>query len=131
MKKNFHKIPDLILRKVKNCSEDEILVFCILEIPVSDILTGKYEHLNIKMENDNVIFSDEIIPNENQGKHSNWNINGREIKRKDLPKETYSHYMEAPNWGDSYNGTHTIVIDKERYPVEFIAPRHSTINIKL
>lgn len=131
MKKNFHKIPDSILKKVKNSSEDELLVFCILKIPTSDILTGKYNHLEIKTENGEVVFPDTIIPNEKQGKHSYWNINGREIKRKDLPKETYSHYMESPNWGDSYNGTHTVVIDKERYPIEFIAPRHSTIKIEL
>jgi hypothetical protein len=131
MKKNFRKIPEPILLKVQKSPEDEWIVFGIMQIATSDIVTGKYKYLQITMDSDKPNFPNEIIPNEKQGHHSNWNINGREIKRKDMPKETYSIYIESPNWGDSSNGTHTVEWEKERYPVEFIAPRCSTIKIEL
>jgi hypothetical protein len=131
MKKNFRKIPDSILLKIKKSSKDELIVFGILQITMSDIVTGKYNHLQITMGSDKPNFPNEIIPNEKQGHHSNWNVNGREIKRKDLPKEMYSIFIESPNWGDSFNSTHTVEWEKERYPVEFISPRHSTIKMEL
>ncbi len=131
MKKNFIKVPDSLLVKAKKLKEDNIVVFGIIKANKSDIITGEYLHLSLSIKDGKVQFKGNFIPNKEQGKYSDWNINGREIKRIDLPKETFYIYVEAPNWGDSYNGTHTVAFQKERYPVEFISPRLSSIKIEL
>lgn len=131
MKKNFNKIPKTIELKAKKLSSDELVVISTKTISIEDIRNHKYDHIGISEQNGKINFPNSILPNEKQGKYSNWNKNGREIKRKDLPKETYYNYVEAPNWGDSYNGTHTVVLPGERYPIEFIPPRLTEIKIEL
>lgn len=131
MKKNIIKIPDKLLLKLKKISSNEIVVTVTKNININDIKTGDFKNLNIKLENDKISYENEVLPNEKQGKHSHWNINGREIKRTDLPKEAFCNYIDAPNWGDSYKGTHTVALPGERYPVEFIPPRYSKIDIEL
>jgi hypothetical protein len=37
--------------------------------------------------------------------------------------------MEVPNWGDSYNGTHTVDLPYEMYPRDFQAPRELAITM--
>jgi len=131
MKKNFRKTPNSILIKVKNIQNDDVVIFGVSSLYTIDIKNEKYNHLSISIENENISFNETIIPDKKQGKHSNWNINGREIKRKDLPKETFYNYVEAPNWGDSSNGTHIVALPCERYPIEFIPPRFSSIKVEL
>lgn len=131
MKKNLRKIPEKITQKIKKLQSEEIVVMAIKTLNIEDIRNLEYKHLEITENNGEVDFPKSIIPNEIQGKHSNWNINGREIKRKDLPLETYYNYVESPNWGDSYNGTHTVELPGKRYPIDFIPPRYSELKIEL
>ena len=71
-----------------------------------------------------------MVPPPQQGKYSNWNVNGKVVIRKDLPKETHYNYVDAPNWGDSYYGTHTVALPYEKYPREYVAPRNTSIEIE-
>lgn len=56
------------------------------------------------------------------GKISAFNAEGKEIVRRDLPKETHYNSIEAPNWGDPYYGTHTVNLPYEKYPRDFVDP---------
>lgn len=56
------------------------------------------------------------------GNVSRFNAEGKEIVRRDLPKETHYNSVESPNWGDSYNGTHTVELPYQKYPRDFIEP---------
>jgi hypothetical protein len=58
-----------------------------------------------------------------------WNVEGREIIRKDLPKETHYNSIESPNWGDSSNGTHVVDLPYEKYPRDFHPPRELEISM--
>lgn len=131
MKKNYLRIPSTLLAKAEKMKEDSIVVFALLKVSSNDIASGDYSHLKIYMQNGDLRYDDTFLPAEEQGKYSNWNINGREIKRKDLPKERFYNYVESPNWGDSYNGTHTVALPGERYPVEFIPPRLATLKTEV
>lgn len=53
---------------------------------------------------------------------SRFNADGKEIVRRDLPKETHHNSVESPNWGDSYNGTHTVDLPYQKYPRDFVEP---------
>ena len=129
MKKNIRQIPTRILQKIKYL-EPEFVACCVKTFDKVDIDNGDLKHLGIITSGKKIIIPKEILPDAKQGKHSNWNIKGREIKRTDLPKEKFYNYVEAPNWGDSYNGTHTVALPGERYPVQYIPPRYSKIIVE-
>lgn len=131
MKKNFLRIPENLSAKAIRSKDDNIVAFGLLKAKYDDINDGKYSHLNLSIESGKVNFSKNFTPSKNQGKYSNWNIHGREFKRKDLPKERYYNYVESPNWGNSYSGTHTVALPGERYPVEFVPPRFSSFTVEL
>ncbi len=128
--KNFRKIPQRIYATLENFDSAELVVGCVRTFLKEDIINGVLSHLDIYIDNDGLHCPASIFPKSDQGKHSSWNINGRVIKRTDLPKETYHNYVEAPNWGDPNNGTHTVDLQGERYPKEFIAPRNTQIQIE-
>ena len=129
-KKNFRKVPQKVLSKLNVIAGPHIVVGCVKRITRESIESGQYFHLEIELNEDGLSFQESIIPSPEQGKHSFWNINGREIVRKDLPKETHYNLVDAPNYGDSYKGTHTVSLPYEKYPRDFIAPRNTTINIE-
>lgn len=130
MEKNLRKVPQRITIKLDNIESREVVIGCAKKFSRADIQDGILTHLNVNLDEEGLKFPSSIFPLVNQGKYSSWNINGREIKRTDLPKETYYNYIEAPNWGDSSYGYHTVALPGQRYPKEQIAPRNSTIEIE-
>jgi hypothetical protein len=129
MRKNINKIPKDIYIKLETITDKNIVVGCAVKFKAEDILSGKLMHLGIILTSDGLQFPSSIIPSEDNGKYSNININGQEIVRDDLPKETHYNSIETPNWGDSYNGTHTVNLPYKKYPREFRSPRELEILI--
>ena len=123
MKKNLRKIPKEILEKIKKSKAETFVAGCAVKFSGEDIRKGTLSHLGIVMGTDVLLVPDRIVPPATQGKNSAINVNGEEIRRDDLPKETHYTPVEAPNWGDSYNGTHTVWLPHEAYPREFNSPR--------
>lgn len=105
------------------------MIGIIMHINDADLALGKYSHLGLPFSHGVTKF--EIVPPASSGKYSDRNVNGYEIIRKDLPKETHYNYIEAPNWGDSYNGTHEVALPYQAYPRDFVPPRNTTIKIEL
>lgn len=59
------------------------------------------------------------MPAEDLGRWSRWNAVGREVVRRDLPKETKTvGGWETPNFGDPARGTHTHYTTREVWPRE-------------
>lgn len=81
------------------------------------------------MTDQGLTFPEAIIPPDTSGKFSDWNVNGREIKRTDLPKEPFTISFEVPNYGDWSNGSHTMEWTRERYPIDFRPPKELAIQI--
>jgi len=130
LKKNFRKIPKQMILKVKQSKSRYFIAGFLKTYSKNNIQDGILRHLNIFVNKNQLEFPKEIIPEPRRGKYSNINSNGKIIKRNDLPKETYSITIEAPNYGDSSKGTHEVTWLKERYRRDFIAPRLSTIKIE-
>jgi len=129
-KKNLLKIPQNILYKVKNSNSKHFVAGCLKTYSKKEIQDGSLKHLDIIFADDKLSFPNEKIPVPSSGKYCDRNVNGHVIKRYDLPKETYSITVEAPNYGDSYKGTHDVTWTKERYQRDFLAPRLSSIKIE-
>lgn len=130
MKKNIRKVPLDIHEKIKRFKSNLVVVGCAKKFRREYITAGHLKHLGINVSPSGLIISSPILPQAEQGKYSDRNINGEIIVRKDLPKETHYNSVESPNWGDSYNGTHTVDLPYQAYPREFNPPRELVISIK-
>ncbi len=130
LKKNLRKIPANVRTKLSKINSRYIVAGCLITYSREALLNGELKHLGVKFENGEIKKPNKVIPHSKRGKYSNRNINGYGEKRRDLPKETYPVTFEAPNWGDSYNGTHEVTWYRERYQVESHSPRLSAIKIE-
>jgi len=128
MKKNIIKIPKLIKFQLKKLGQ-YIVVATSKKYTAKEISEGKLDHLGISISGSKLIIPESVIPSETIGKYSNRNINGYEVIRKDLPKETHYNTVEAPNWGDDYNGTHSVDLPYKKYPRDFYAPKNARLRI--
>lgn len=126
-KKNIHKIPKDLQNKIDQIKVNEIVAGCAVKFKAIDIREGKLDHLGISLSDSGLIVPSYIIPSVDQGKYSERNINGFELVRKDLPLETHYNSIESPNWGDSYNGTHTVNLPYQKYRRDFQPPRELEI----
>lgn len=129
-KKNFRKIPERITNKVNQLPDRYLTVSCLMTYSANEIRNGNLNHLGITLDESGLHFPQSIMPQENQGKHSYKNVNGKEIVRKDLPKTTEYFTIEVPNWGDYSNGTHDVDIPRDVYQRDFIPPRYVDIIIE-
>lgn len=130
MKKNLRSIPPAILAKIKSSRKDKFVAGCAAKFRAEDLASGALEHLGIRLATQGLEISAPGVPPADRGKFSSANVDGLEIVRKDLPKETRTRSVETPNWGDSRYGTHTVDLRYERYPREFRAPRELIISAR-
>ncbi len=128
-KKNIRKIPKSILHKLENIESQYVVVGLVKTFDKSYILEGNLSHLNINIDDTSLTIPNEVIPAYSQGRYSDKNINGEEIVRKDLPKETHYRSMEVPTWGSTWH-THTVNMPYEMYPRDIISPKLSSIKIE-
>lgn len=128
-KNNLRVIPSSIRVRLQGLKQRSIIAACSRVYSAKELAAGKLQHLGITFTRGRLSLSPLVLPPESQGKFSNRNINGEEIVRKDLPKETFYVPVESPNWGDSWNGTHTVYLPHERYPRDFVGPRLSRFKI--
>lgn len=128
-KKNLNKIPKDIIAKISRIDNGNIIVGCAKKFKADYLLSGGLNHLGIFLNDSGLTFPASIIPSAEKGKYSGRNIYGYEEIRKDLPKETHYNSVESPNYGDSYNGTHTVNLPYEKYPRDFHSPKELEILI--
>lgn len=127
MPKNYRQIPAEILNRLQRFTLDDVIAACAKRIRVQEF--GQYAHLGLKLEGDQLILPGPFVPSPSAGKFSNYNVNGKDVKRKDLPKtlKTYSFY--APNWGRS--GEHLVSQTREVYQIDFIPPKEVELSVSL
>lgn len=130
-KMNFQKVPETILAKVKKVEGDDFAVACVKKIRQSDVEAGKYSHLGLAIRDGALVFPSEQIPNVGNGRFSHINVHGKELVLKDQPKVLKTFSVEAPNWGDSYNGTHTVDFEREVYQREWFPPKELSLHIEI
>jgi len=127
MKKNIRKIPQTIRNKLQKLDGKDIVAGCARRFSAESIRNGELSHLGIELREDGLHCPERIIPEAIQGKFSRRNVEGWEEIRRDLPLETHYNDIESPNWGDSYNGTHTVSLPYKAYPRDFHPPRELEI----
>jgi len=129
-KKNLRLIPSSIKTRLKQLKDRNLVAGGSRYYSAKELSEGILKHLGIEMKNGAPQYPESVIPPSVRGKYSDRNVNGEEIVRKDLEMETHFNAIESPNWGDSYNGTHTVYLPYKAYPRDFIAPALTRLKIK-
>ena len=128
-KKNLLKIPPAIEARLKTLESRYVFAACSRVYATKQLAAGDLKHLGIRIKDGQLEFRGSVIPPASQGKYSSRNVNGYEIVRRDLPKETHYNSVETPNWGDSYYGTHLVDLPYEKYPRDLVAPQLREIKV--
>ncbi|MBB6020360.1 hypothetical protein HNR77_001421 [Paenibacillus sp. JGP012] len=105
-KKNFFKTPEDVQIKSKEMQSDIQTVSGVKKVLFSDVQSNLYQHLGITMVDDEIRVVSPILPLQSAGRYSGYNVNGRTIIRRDLPKVNKSYSVEVPNFGDWSKGSH-------------------------
>jgi hypothetical protein len=119
MPKNFRQVPLQVRQRLETFALDDVVVACAKQVRAEDV--HKYDHLGLRLEGDRLIVPPPFVPNPNAGKYSKINVEGKDIKRKDLPKIQKEFSSFAPNWGNY--GTHLVTQTREVYRLDFIPPK--------
>lgn len=127
-KKNLRKIPAHVRAKITGLDVDDVIVASVRRINRNDI--GNYAHLNLRVENGQLVTPAPTVPDESIGRYCSINVNGHEIVRRDLPKITKTFSAEVPNWGDWYNGSHDIYWTREIYQRDLVPPKELTVSVE-
>jgi hypothetical protein len=128
--KNLRKISEASLDKIVRFKKGSFVAACVRKIPASAILRGDFAHLGIVLKGNKVEFPESQVPRFDRGRYSKLNVEGEEIVRKDLPLETHSHTVEAPDWGRQGYGTHAVDLPHKAYPREHVPPSENEIAIE-
>lgn len=128
-KQHYRKIPASILHRIEQLNTDEIVAACVRPVTAQELADGRFRHLGLSLEQGLPrIQEPHLLPSPHQGRYSRFNLEGREIVRRDLPKISKSYTWEVPNWGG--HGYHDITVSREVYQREFEAPRESTMAVE-
>lgn len=130
-KRNLRKIPDWLLAKARGFPEEELVAACVKRVSASEVRAGRYAHLGIRFNGDELSFPESRLPSAGAGRYSLKNALGYTLVRKDLPKITKTFSMEVPNFGDWSRGSHTVNIDREVYRRDPVPPKGAEIQIEL
>lgn len=128
-KKNFLKTPQFVTEKLEQLNSDSFVVGASKKINKSDIENGIYEHISIVKNGNDYTYDPSVLPKTKTGRYSGYNVNGRSIPLKNLPKVPKSFTVEAPSFGDSSN-THEVTWDRMVYQKENWFPQYLNILIE-
>lgn len=126
-KKNFKAVPASIRAKLETFKTNFVEVCSIEKINSNNV--DKYENLGISYANGKIVIPKEpILSKFNNGKYSKYNVIGRTIVRKDLPKETRYVFYRVTDWhGDEHTGTYPRLV----WQREIWLPKMLTISIEI
>lgn len=129
MKKNFNKIPKDVLNKVKNIESRYFKVGIKMKIKEENI--EQYKKLGIEIIDGNLVSSKRILPSKKNGRYSKYNCEGRQIKRKDLPKIDKIIWGECYPYGNTNASKVSYSYSRKVYQIEEWIPQYLKINIEI
>jgi len=132
MKKNFRSTPEFITNRINAIDSDNIIIATIIKINKNQIDELKFKNLNLQLNNNQISFDEQYIPENTIGSFSRKNIDGYKIVYKDQEKIRKSFYLgERPYYGDWSKGSFSLYSTKEVYPSDDISPREASITTEL
>lgn len=132
MKKNFRKTPEFVTNRIKALNSDNVIVATIIKINKNQIKDLKFRNLNLQLNNNQISFNNQYIPENTVGLFSRKNIEGYKNVHKDQERIRKSFYLgERPYYGDWSKGSFSLYATREIYPYDDIPPRELSITTEL
>jgi hypothetical protein len=132
MKKNFRKTPEFITNRIKVLNSDNIIIATIVKINKNQIDDLKFRNLNLQLNNNQINFNSQYIPQNTIGSFSRKNIDGYKIVHKDQDKIRKSFYLgERPYYGDWSKGSFSAYSTRKVFPSDNFPPRELSITTEL
>ena len=124
IKKNWNKIPESLRQEINWIKNDKFVIWWYFEIENDKTIKGSFPFLSQIWWELNVWDTITYLPPISNWRYSKRNIDGIEIKHKELPKIQKTFYVgEFPNFWDWEKGSHELyrtqmVFQKEYLPWE-------------
>ncbi|MCD8445637.1 hypothetical protein [Tenacibaculum finnmarkense] len=132
MKKNFRVTPEFIRNRINAIDSDNIIIATIIKVDKNQIEDLRFRNLNLQLNNNQISFNNQYIPENNIGSFSRKNIDGYKIVHKDQDKIRKSFYLgERPYYGDWSKGSFSLYATRKVYPSDNIPPRELSITTEL
>jgi hypothetical protein len=132
MKKNFRKTPEFITNRIKVLNSDNIIIATIVKINKNQIDDLKFRNLNLQLNNNQINFNSQYIPQNTIGSFSRKNIDGYKIVHKNQDKIRKSFYLgERPYYGDWSKGSFSAYSTRKVFPSDNFPPRELSITAEL
>jgi hypothetical protein len=125
--KNYRQVPQAILNRLQTFADDAVVVATAKRLRAEDI--ARYAHLGLRLEDGTVKVPPPTLPNVSAGYYSRANVEGKDVKRKDLPKISKEFCFYAPSWNSS--DTHLVCHTRDVYQIDFIRPKGVSLSITL
>jgi hypothetical protein len=98
MAKNFRQVPQDVRQRLETFALDDVVVACAKRLRPQDV--GRYDRLGLRLQNGQLVVPPPFVPDASAGKYSRFNVEGKEIVRRDLPMINKEFCFYAPDWGD-------------------------------
>jgi len=109
------KLSKAIQRELKVTHTSSVVVTAVKTITVAE--AAFFERLGLRAENGVITSGEPAPPPRSCGLYARRNLDGWQVKRKDLPKADREVSSWAPNWHNS--GHHLVSWTMQAYPVEY------------
>jgi hypothetical protein len=111
----YRKIPDFVREQIAACASDRFYVGRTKSFSLSELKEGALAHLGIVVTDGAILCEQSILPEPENDRWSRWNVEGRWVRRTDLPKTSKSWGWDSPNFGDWGKGSHHVSFTREVY----------------
>jgi len=111
----YRKVPNAIREQITACNAEQFYVGRTRSFTMSEIAAGVLGELGITSVDGELRHEESILLGPENGRWSKWNLEGRRVCRKDLPKVEKSWGWDSPNFGDWNRGSHPVSFTKEVY----------------
>jgi len=129
MPKNFRHVPQDVRQRLETFALDDVVAACAKRLRPQDV--GRYGRLGLRLENGQLVVPPPFVPDASAGKYSRFNVEGKEVIRRDLPKTQKEFCFYAPDWGDWSHGSHLVCHTRDVYQRDFIPPKEVELTITM
>lgn len=129
--RTFRKIPKEISEKLNLIIEEQVIVSVRHNMKKKEEIELVATNLKIDLEKVKINDEFDLVPLDKVGKYSTQNINGIEIKRKDLPKIKKTRYVLSPNFGDYSKGVHLVPVEYQAYVIDNVPPKNLSLKCRI
>lgn len=121
--RGFRKVPARINVAIAALSPATFNVGATKWYSFAALAAGELDHLQISANGTALQITSPVLPSTTRGRSSRWNVEGRVIVRRDLPKIHREYGWDSPNFGDWSRGSHWVAQTREIFQRETIYGR--------